>query len=412
MNFLRGVFGDGEGNDRPTDAEARAAAMASEHMGELPSRTLLDSQFNVLVVDSTTRRGDRDWASFFTEAATTEAKPDEEEEELKEEADDHDERDSRDERDVAFGESEGDTADPCEETSDVAEQAKKVRGGEGGQGLPVVIGGKKRLLRVFQAGWEDISVTSYGSVRKGKSEMKALCELAIKPRSGPSGAGHTITIGSSVTFRVDFVLIRNQVAGALPQQDFRNQLYALMHANVPSVNSLSSVYMFLERVIPFAELQRLRAEYGAEKFPTIEQTYYPTHREMLITPQYPLVVKAGHAHAGFGKMRLENHHDFADLRGLIAMTKFGCSAEPFLDGEYELRVQKIGDHVRVMKRIGLSGNWKTNTGAAIMEDVRVTEQYRLWAEKCGEMFGGLDILAVDALHVCSVFVLLIFFVLV
>lgn len=330
MNRLvRGLFGQ-------ESSEVEAAS----HLGELPSLSSKEQDFNILVIDHTAA-GTRNWASFFVEAAT------------------------------------GNNDDANDK-------------------VEVQVDGKTRWLRVFQARWEDISVTSYGSIRNGTSQVSALCELVVERRGGRSG-GSTI-LGSTVTFRVDFVLVRNQVVGALPEQDFRTQLFALMHANVPSVNSLPSIYQFIERVVPFAELQRIRSEVGASDFPVIEQTYYPSHKEMIVSPSFPLVVKTGHAHAGFGKMKLVHHHDFADLRGVIAMTKFGCTAEPFLDGEYELRVQKIGEHIRVMKRIGVSGSWKTNTGAAILEDVEVTDQYRMWAERCGQMFGGLEILAVDALH--------------
>ena len=54
-----------------------------------------------------------------------------------------------------------------------------------------------------------------------------------------------------------------------------------------------------------------------------------------------------------------------------------ATCEPYKKGEYDLRVQKIGEHVRVYKRISISGNWKTNTGSSFVEEVEVTDQYRL-----------------------------------
>jgi synapsin len=69
-----------------------------------------------------------------------------------------------------------------------------------------------------------------------------------------------------------------------------------------------------------------------------------------------------------------------------------------LNGEYDLRVQKIGDHYRLFKRMSISGNWKTNTGAAMLEEIPITDYYRLWVDECAKMFGGIDILAVDAVH--------------
>jgi hypothetical protein len=35
--------------------------------------------------------------------------------------------------------------------------------------------------------------------------------------------------------------------------------------------------------------------------------------QQIIGPQFPAVVKVGHAHAGFGKMKIRDHHDFADF---------------------------------------------------------------------------------------------------
>lgn len=33
-----------------------------------------------------------------------------------------------------------------------------------------------------------------------------------------------------------------------------------------------------------------------------------------------------------------------------------------------------------------------------MSEVELTEQYKFWADECSKLFGGMEILAVDALH--------------
>lgn len=74
-----------------------------------------------------------------------------------------------------------------------------------------------------------------------------------------------------------------------------------------------------------------------------------------------------------------------------------CFVEPFIRGQFDLRIQKIGAHFRAFRRFDISGEWKTNTGTAIMEEIECEERWRRWAEASAAMFGGLDILAVDAI---------------
>jgi len=236
-------------------------------------------------------------------------------------------------------------------------------------------------IKVTQAGWDSINLASYSE--HGKN-MNSACYVDVFGKT-------------KVTISFDFVLVRSQVKGATPDQDWTNLLYGLKYANIPSVNSLESIYNFIERPWVFSELIKIRDRIGRDKFPLISQNYYPNHREMIIGPQFPAVVKVGHAHAGYGKMKIRDHHDFEDFASVMALTKSYVTGEPFFDGEFDLRVQKIGKNYRVFKRISM-GNWKTNTGTSIVEVVEVTDRHKLWVDEASKMFGGLDILAVDVIH--------------
>merc|ERR1712098_1044516 len=119
------------------------------------------------------------------------------------------------------------------------------------------------------------------------------------------------------------------------------------------------------------------------------------YREMLIGPQFPAVVKVGHAHAGYGKMRIEDHHAFSDFASVMAVTGgLYCTAEEFVEGDYDARIQKIGGTYRAFKRTSMSGNWKTNTGTSSVDVLEVTEEFQRWADLACEIFGGLDVCTV------------------
>eukprot|EP01012_Entosiphon_sulcatum_P024720 TRINITY_DN2994_c0_g1_i1.p1 TRINITY_DN2994_c0_g1~~TRINITY_DN2994_c0_g1_i1.p1 ORF type:complete len:356 (-),score=75.16 TRINITY_DN2994_c0_g1_i1:12-1079(-) len=254
-----------------------------------------------------------------------------------------------------------------------------------------------RPVVVKQTGWDKILVGPVDNYSKTNR-----CVITIRQTINPvkekqmKEAGQKI-VRRTETFFPDFVLVRNEVR--LPTSDYRSRLYGLMYANIPSVNTLSSIYMFCERPIIQAELNRLNRELGNEVFPIMQQNFFAGHEELFYGLSFPAVVKVGHAHAGYGKMKINHHHDMEDFRTVLAMTEGKyCTAEPFIEAEYDLRIQKIGRHYRAFKRVSMSGAWKTNTGSSHLEEIPITDVYRRWVDESSKMFGGLDILTVDALH--------------
>eukprot|EP01062_Namystynia_karyoxenos_P070046 TRINITY_DN65422_c0_g1_i1.p1 TRINITY_DN65422_c0_g1~~TRINITY_DN65422_c0_g1_i1.p1 ORF type:complete len:385 (+),score=133.98 TRINITY_DN65422_c0_g1_i1:87-1157(+) len=250
-----------------------------------------------------------------------------------------------------------------------------------------------RKLRVVQTGWRQLLV---GPVENYSREVRKRCVCTVREvtvrKEGLAGP----RVERNLTVFPDFVLVRNEVY--TPSDDHRNKLYGLMYAGVPSLNSLSSIYMFCERPIIQGEINRLHDAHG-DAFPVIPQNYFASYREFMYTLPFPAVVKVGASHAGAGKMRIADHHDMEDFRSMLQVTdgKY-CLAEPFLDGEYDLRIQWLGGAVRAFKRMTVSGNWKTNTGTSACEEIEVTPTYRRWAELAAGLFGGLDICTVDAVH--------------
>jgi len=87
--------------------------------------------------------------------------------------------------------------------------------------------------------------------------------------------------------------------------------------------------------------------------------------------------------------------DFNDLSTIVAMYNDYITIEPFRKNIGDVRIQKIGSHVRAYRRVVAAG-WKGNVGEATVEDIPVTDTYMAWINECSKIFGGLDILSLDA----------------
>uniref|UniRef100_A0A6B2L9H5 ATP-grasp domain-containing protein n=1 Tax=Arcella intermedia TaxID=1963864 RepID=A0A6B2L9H5_9EUKA len=241
-----------------------------------------------------------------------------------------------------------------------------------------------KTIQIAKCRWESIIVRS----ERGKAIVY------IKPNEKPLRPEE----GRDRQFSPDFVLVRKLVRGLTKHEDYSNALYGLLFAGLPAVNSLTGVHMCLERPVVNGALNELHKKHG-KAFPFIEQTYFShaTPQSMLFTPSLPVVVKIGYAEAGYGKMKFENQGDLNDFKGVLALHHDYVTVEGYVENrEYDLRIQKIGKHYRAYKRV--NPNWKGNVGTSFVEEIPMNDTYLFWAEECGKLFGGLDILTVDAIH--------------
>lgn len=247
-----------------------------------------------------------------------------------------------------------------------------------------------RRIRVVQTGWEQIQV--HADTYSSSQLCVEVMELA------PSASNDGNVKNRCITVQPDFVLIRNEVK--TPNFDFRSRLDGLLFADVPAVNSLQSVLTFCSRAAVQGQLHRLRRQHGEDAFPVMPQHFASSHRSLMYGYTFPAVVKVGSAHAGAGKMKITDHHQMSDFRSVLQMMpEEHCFVEPFVRGEYDLRIQKIGlcfsNHYRVLRRMDISGEWKTNTGTSHMEVVEMTDRWRRWADAASEIIGKEYILEVN-----------------
>jgi synapsin len=84
------------------------------------------------------------------------------------------------------------------------------------------------------------------------------------------------------------------------------------------------------------------------------------------------------------------------VKSIVALHGDYSTAEPFVDWDFDYRIQKIGCHVRAYRRqVSQATQWKGNVGNAMIEEIDVEPRWLRWANAAAGCYGGLDILALD-----------------
>jgi hypothetical protein len=198
-----------------------------------------------------------------------------------------------------------------------------------------------RTVQVEQAPWQDISVTSYPDQ----------CVVRIRPQRYSPLPGQD----QARSFTPDLWLLRSFVVGS-PAHDHRAKMNAFMHANLPCINSLDSFAWSVDKELLYGRLRAVRN--ACPSFPLIAMTYYTDPSAASFVDSFPVVVKLGSASQGVGKARVLNQGQWNDTLSLLGMVETGFTSEPMIDWVGDIRIQKIGPHVRAIRR------YKTPTAAS------------------------------------------------
>ncbi|XP_030855945.1 synapsin-3 [Strongylocentrotus purpuratus] len=149
--------------------------------------------------------------------------------------------------------------------------------------------GNQKTLLVIDDLHTDWAKYFRGKLIHGEYEIRVeQCEFSELNLASYSDAGVTVDMrgirqGQRVvrTFKPDYVLVRQHARSMEVQEDWRNLVIGFQYGNVPSLNSWQVVYNFMDKPWVFSQLTTRQEKLGKEKFPLVDQAFFPNHREMV-----------------------------------------------------------------------------------------------------------------------------------
>eukprot|EP01127_Copromyxa_protea_P003706 TRINITY_DN1349_c0_g1_i1.p1 TRINITY_DN1349_c0_g1~~TRINITY_DN1349_c0_g1_i1.p1 ORF type:complete len:431 (-),score=124.13 TRINITY_DN1349_c0_g1_i1:44-1162(-) len=201
------------------------------------------------------------------------------------------------------------------------------------------------------------------------------------------------------SFAPDFILLRAGCRGDA-KTDWRYKLSVIAHSNIPTLNSIDSFFLSQDKGQLYGKLLAVKKRLGGfNNFPIVNQGCYSDWVAATFPPDFPCVAKVGTASGGLGKMKILDSDMWDDFRSLMPMQNQFFATEGFIPWDYDIRIQKIGNHYRAFRRT--AKHWKSNVDFAMKdEDIEVEERYKIWIEEAAHEL-GMEICAMDVLQVAA-----------
>nr|XP_034342598.1 synapsin-3 isoform X2 [Arvicanthis niloticus] len=147
---------------------------------------------------------------------------------------------------------------------------------------------RPRILLVIDDAHTDWSKYFHGKKVNGDIEIRveqaefSELNLAAYVTGGCMVDMQVVRNGTKIvrSFKPDFILVRQHAYSMALAEDYRSLVIGLQYGGLPSVNSLYSVYNFCSKPWVFSQLIKIFHSLGPEKFPLVEQTFFPNHKPM------------------------------------------------------------------------------------------------------------------------------------
>jgi ribosomal protein S6--L-glutamate ligase len=180
-----------------------------------------------------------------------------------------------------------------------------------------------------------------------------------------------------------------RVGAIKPEVKHQEVLNLIALSKIPCLNSAKVLQMGYDRLSMLSVLRE--STFPVITFDVVTNNYHLKNLER----DFPIVVKVGNYHGGFGKVLIENERSWQDLKDLLFISNDYVTVEPFINYDLDIRYLAIGEKVWAMARRGKY--WKSNVETT---DFTMIEKDNKLTQSVLELQSHLqsDILAVDILQ--------------
>ncbi|KAK6028342.1 Synapsin, ATP binding domain protein, partial [Ostertagia ostertagi] len=136
------------------------------------------------------------------------------------------------------------------------------------------------------------------------------------------------------------------------------------------------------------------------RIPLLPTIHYPHFHRFHQPTTFPVVISVNEGYQGIGKIKVNSHEELCDIEGVLQIMGKGdteVEVEPYVDLKFDVHVQKIGHEIKTFLRRGISKNWKSNVGSAVLEQLPTNERHKQYIHAICEHVGRMSICSIDIL---------------